>query len=900
MKKRRLAIYIVYIVICILITFVKARQYEKTIQVDKYGLSTDGTVELLQDYTIESEFQLKYDGFQGISIKFQANCEFQNELLKATLYDTETQKILAEDTIELCNERIQNKDSGSTIFLELPIKESVNKKVRLVLELKGEEIYVNPLLVTSKTKVEQSTLVVNGTEKDENLVFTTRYVLGEKRDIFNSITNGILWILIGSLIYGSIVVGVQEEQAFINKEKILDKIYNKINSIWARYKKICGYIILIVISIIAMIYVYQYSVEPLVNMRSESEVLGITADAESIFLNKSNQKISQSFLCDKNKLSGIFFSLKIHSINENAGIFVVLIDETTGKTLSTKQIELADYYEENKEIKCGISLEETLENSANHRLKLEITTVGFEKTVLEFLASQKKEIDDSSIILMENETALEGYNIYISAEYGNVSFLIPMFKILCFLIITFISVFYFCCFIKKICIEKLFIITAIMLGSIYGLLIGLNTVPDEPSHIDTAYSISNKMLGIQESSKPGYLYKRAEDVDPIAEEKQSLNEYSYERLYKQLFSTADDETLVECAGRNNLGNASEIYYFPQALGITIGRLFHLGMMPTMMIARLFSLLCYIFCTYKAIRKLPFGKTTFFIIGILPITLQQAASLSYDAMINAVAFLFVCYSLNLIYNEQEFKITDIAVIAITGSMIAMVKGGVYVPLCALPLLALYVRKSLSKKQKNCIITVVLVCGFAFLKRNLVRTLLRFTTEQGTVTGGSASTEIYTFGYLLKYPQRFIGMFVNTIYKQGDSYIRNVLGGNLAWREVNISWFVVIGFLIVLLISCIGCNNKEKKVNVIEKVFFAAVSFASYFTLELSMLLVWTPTTCNYITGVQGRYFLPFLLIVFLIFRGTKIQLKENIDKKLIFGAGLLNILTVLQVIQYALK
>ena len=52
--------------------------------------------------------------------------------------------------------------------------------------------------------------------------------------------------------------------------------------------------------------------------------------------------------------------------------------------------------------------------------------------------------------------------------------------------------------------------------------------------------------------------------------------------------------------------------------------------------------------------MPIGKVTMFIVALLPMTLQQATSFSYDAIINALAFLYTAYCLYFAYSEKEKK------------------------------------------------------------------------------------------------------------------------------------------------------------------------------------------------------------------------------------------------------
>lgn len=868
MKKKLQITYIIYIVLCILLIGYQATRLTEQVRADKYGLSTDDTVELSAGSVIAAEFEVTGDAMQGVSVKFQSENQFHNEMLSASLFDFETEELLASDIVELKNERIQNKDGGSSIYFELPLESAKGRRVRLEFALTGEDVRVQPSFVVSESKVSDSVLTVGCKEMDMNLVFSVRYSEGTGVDIAGSVMDGLLWILAGTLIFVYLWTKEKDQKTIVSQKTKAEK-KAKTRICW--HRKALGYVFLIGCLGVVFVYVYKFSISPVIYERKVKEVTLNRTDNDERMLTEDSGEIKRIFTCSKDKLSAVMIDITATDLSEDARLRVTISDAVTGRELaqSVKSLEGSD--EEGKRL--TVRLNGTLEKSDEREIEIALMPIDFGNT--------KAEVTKTS------------------AEYGNVFFLKKMFAMLCVLLLIFATVIYVICFVKRPSIEKSFVAVALIMGILISLVIGLDTVPDEPSHIDTAYAISNELMGLEESTKPGYIYKRACDVDMAAEEKQSLNAYSYERLYQQLFTKAEDETLVECAARSNLNNAGRIYYLPQALGITAGRLLCLGMMPTMMLGRLFSLICYVLITYFALKKLPIGKLSLFLIGILPITLQQAASFSYDGMINAIAFLYVSYCLHLIYGDKYPDGRDMLILVITGCMMADVKGGVYVALCLFPLVAVFVRKEMSRRQKWSMAALTGVMLFAFAGKRFASILGRFMVEQGTVTGGAASTEIYTFGYLLRHPFHFIGMFVNTFYKQGDSYLRNLLGGNLGWREVNINWAVVFGFLLVILFSCIVAGQ-EKRIGVRDKICFGGISFAAFFCVELSMLLVWTPITYKYITGVQGRYFIPFFLLILLVLRNSFVSLKRNIDRQLIFAAGMLDIVTLLQVIQKVLE
>lgn len=753
-KKKFIPIYLLFVILCILFTVYECSQVTEKFGEELYGIATDDTIELDEDTEASAELVLKEEELRGVSVKFQTEEKFGGEKMKAQLYDGETDELLAEDTVVLKYERIQNKDGGSFIYFSLPQKQAKDKNVRLVFSMDGK-VKVKPSLVVSKNAVNPSKLKSGDKASDKNLVFKTRYFLGKSRNYGAAAANGIyLWAL-GTLLF--FFAYKRKNQKHSENERVCGKkkfIWEQ-KFIWKRSpqpamsRRDCM-ILFLILAFVAfyMIYVYRFGVSSAI------------------------------------KENGYFFLKKMYAL------FGILI-----------------------------------------------------------LAA-------SAVICS-------------------------------------------CCMKKQLPVEKAFVPVGLCLGILFSLVICLDTVPDEPSHVDTAYALSNELMQIPESGKPGYIFKRVEDIDSDAEERQSLGVENYKWMYQKRFWMAEDETLAECSVRSNLGNGGKIYYLPQALGISIGRILGLGMLPVMMLGRFFSLICYIILVYYAIRKVPVGKLTLFLIGILPISLQQAASMSYDGMINGIAMLYLAYNVYAFYGGRRLEVSDIAVIALTGSLMATVKGGTYIPLCLLPLMLLWTRKDLLKEEKLSIVSMVGLFMFAFAKDRLIGTLSTLSVSQGAAIGGAKSKEVYTFGYLLRRPVRLIGLYVNTIHEQGSEQLRNLFGGNLAWRDINIDWYLVIFLIILILLSCIR-QGKEKYIPRIDKAYMGILALGSYGLIELSMLLVWTPVTYNYITGAQGRYFIPFLFLILLCLRNSFFTVKKNIERQIMLLFCVADILIILQVVLIALE
>lgn len=57
--------------------------------------------------------------------------------------------------------------------------------------------------------------------------------------------------------------------------------------------------------------------------------------------------------------------------------------------------------------------------------------------------------------------------------------------------------------------------------------------------------------------------------------------------------------------------------------------------------------------------------------------------------------------------------------------------------------------------------------------------------------------------------------------------------------------------------------------------------------LSMLIAWTPMSSSVISGVQGRYFLPFLPALLLICKNDRLILTKDINRSILYFMLVLN-------------
>lgn len=221
-------------------------------------------------------------------------------------------------------------------------------------------------------------------------------------------------------------------------------------------------------------------------------------------------------------------------------------------------------------------------------------------------------------------------------------------------------------------IHHLFLLIAIPLGILYLFLFPPGTVPDEKTHLQASYRLSNVFLFDFEETEDGTIHMRQEDADytPLLVDECSFSLYNSVLRSSSLFCR--DDTIVEAESQAaSLGNAPFGYIVP-ALGITVGRILHLGTVPTCFLGRLFNLLLFVFLVYFSIKKIPFGKAAMALMGTLPIALHTAASFSYDATINGLGFFLIAYCLYMAFGERSVSLQDIILTSIVSLILAPCK------------------------------------------------------------------------------------------------------------------------------------------------------------------------------------------------------------------------------------
>lgn len=314
-----------------------------------------------------------------------------------------------------------------------------------------------------------------------------------------------------------------------------------------------------------------------------------------------------------------------------------------------------------------------------------------------------------------------------------------------------------------------------------------------------------------------------------------------------------------------------IRYIPCGIGFLLGYLLNLPVIWCTQLGEIFALLFFVIIGYITLKLMPVYKEAMCAIMLIPMNLQQCASLNYDSVLLPLCYLFVAYMLHLKYEKDKLDVKSYVNIFILLVLIALIKIP-YILLAGIYLAIPDSKKpyNLSKKAKLIIVIVVLCLGIAgmYVLRNvnLVYVIL---------------------GSILQWKDT-LRILKSTIGSLGWYYMQSMIG-DFGWLDCVVpDWFIVFSLLSILAFAQIK-QKENAVVRVWDRVLYILLSCA-IFVLVVIGILQWYMnlvgidnstlelfrqglSQVSVVAGIQGRYWLPILPCCILAFANV-IPNKQN--------------------------
>lgn len=467
-------------------------------------------------------------------------------------------------------------------------------------------------------------------------------------------------------------------------------------------------------------------------------------------------------------------------------------------------------------------------------------------------------------------------------------------------------------------LEQIYPAAGLILGLLFLFVLPPLSAPDEISHYVSAYQLSSKILGMPSNAPNGRVLLRpqdvwVEDLDGVyeyepdeagnlkvvlesSEGSRKLGDPLDQSVYHLIWELAPDKQYepgrAEALAGKMVGSmyppvtTTPVAYGPQALGMALVRAMDWGTLPLLYLGRLCNLVFFVFMTWLAMKRLPFGKEVLFGTALLPMTLHLSSSFSYDAMIMGCMFYFTAVCLDLAYEKERTEWKDVAVLSLVMAAAGPCKM-VYAVMMGLCLL-IPVKKF--GGWGRWFISAACVAGAWAGAMYLVNSqvIVSYATETESYVQWAGESG-YSLSLLIHQPMRLIKIFYQTLLWQAQHYHLTMIGAYLGNLDpvLDVPYVLVVLFTLCLLGLALRKPGESLSITGGKRLWVLAVCAGCGAAVMLSMLIAWTPLSSRVINGVQGRYFLPFLPVLLLALKNDWVVLTKERNRSILYLMCCLN-------------
>ncbi len=227
-----------------------------------------------------------------------------------------------------------------------------------------------------------------------------------------------------------------------------------------------------------------------------------------------------------------------------------------------------------------------------------------------------------------------------------------------------------------------------------------------------------------------------------------------------------------------------------------------------------------------------------------------------------AFLSLIICWNLILNKKSSWIKTLSILGISVVGVALTNA-VYL---VLPLLLLlFVPQDKFKKKWHKFILIVAFLLFIMILGKLAVFLNEISSVEGTTNAVGSSKAVVRILDLITHPFNSILLVLRTFKMKTIFYLRSLVG-YFGWFTFHLNDLYVIAYLVFAFY--VWRNTEFVKVKWFEKIILIFGILVGISGVFLAMYVYWSGPELYYIDGVQGRYFIPFVAPVLLLFLSSK--------------------------------
>jgi uncharacterized membrane protein len=400
-----------------------------------------------------------------------------------------------------------------------------------------------------------------------------------------------------------------------------------------------------------------------------------------------------------------------------------------------------------------------------------------------------------------------------------------------------------------------------MLGALGSLPLVILTppfqVPDEVQHFYRAYQLSEFQLlaEVQNGRAGGTLPASLPQLVKASVYTQDGIEYPVTPApiarTLQLRSIPLDPTARQFVAFPGSAFYSPLPYLPQALGIAVGRVLRSGPLSMLYLGRLFNCLSALGLLGLAVGIMPFAEELVILAGLLPMSLYLYASFSPDADLIGCALVFSALSISA-SARGNWSTRELGMAAIAGAVFCSVKP-VYAPMLLAALLpGVYRKGEAAKAMRSTAVLLGVPLGVT-----AAWVIFAKSAMTSPLSGAHPSAQI---GLILHHPMILIRVLLHMleIGSLVNLYVQTI--GDFGWLKV-LLWPGVVYILPIVSFVLLwkpGIRGPRER-SAGRGFWHLTLALASGVLIVAAVYLAWAHVGQDRVVGVQGRYFIPVLVL-----------------------------------------
>ena len=440
--------------------------------------------------------------------------------------------------------------------------------------------------------------------------------------------------------------------------------------------------------------------------------------------------------------------------------------------------------------------------------------------------------------------------------YGEEMESLVLYLAICAGLILFLSLLYFLyCRKSRLPFGVIWFVLLIGISVLGMLAMAPLSVPDEFAHLGGAYALSNQILELFGFDS------LCDEISLGILRMENFGDMQYTMRFWMNWGYGNDTlSVAEEYVRNatELNSAPFYGYIVPAIGLTIMRILRAPWQISILFSRLMNVIMYASVTLLAVRFCPNLRPCVLAVSFLPSTLLLMCSFSYDTWNLAFCILFVCWCVRM------GRADSIGAADLVGAFLILVA---FVPIKFVYInyiiLLLVVKREQIRNLRRTLAVVLAAIAATAAAMMLTRgtEVLSYLSSTGYDEHTSLTAETsYSIGWVLNNPIRTVLICVRTLFESGGSmFIKMFLGENYYKYVPGI---LFLGIVSVFFIIMLGSSDARRR----EKWTAGAVLLTGLGIILASFLLVYSEIPekgIGTIDGLQGRYFIPYLICLPLV-------------------------------------